>query len=466
MKRSNRRIDRRRFLQGSGALLSLPFLESVPALASSHAPKRLVIFYVGQGMPMHLWTPQGTPANYTLNDIFQEPIAVDGQTISLNDLKEDITVISGVDCATAMAEYGNAHNLAAGHLLCATQMQPDGPEQDYTQSGGPSFDSLVADHITPPEVAFKSLHYTVRSPWEICYTGPGQPVDRIDEPNQMIDSLFADFTISDPAEFARLRARKQSVLDATKTNIDALDKKISQSDRARLQEYLTRIEELERRLNASMEVGEACLPLDPMDLDVSPLRYTDPQVDWFHPYYDPDIAAPAIIDVMVEALACDRTRCVTFTMGDIDEWYWLRDKDGDIVRADQTGDWHEDVVHAYWGAFAGDALLEERLRVVGRYQHSLYAMLLQKLKNKQEGSGTLLDNCVVLYVNEFGSETHAHDNQPFMIGGGGGGAIQPGQWLSYSGEPHNRLLLSIMRMFGMQDTTFGDPNFCGGGPLF
>ena len=59
-----------------------------------------------------------------------------------------------------------------------------------------------------------------------------------------------------------------------------------------------------------------------------------------------------------------------------------------------------------------------------------------------------------------------HDNQPFIIGGGGGGAITPGQWLSYGGEPHNRLLLSIMRMFGMQDATFGDPAFCTGGPLF
>jgi len=461
-----RRIDRRRFLQGSGALLSLPFLESVPALASNHAPTRLVIFYVGQGMPMHLWTPQGTPANYTLNDIFQEPIEVDGQTIRLADLKEDITVIDGVDVATAMAESGNAHNLAAGHLLCATQMQPDGPENDYTQTGGPSFDSLIADFITPPEVPYKSLHYAVRTPWEICYTGAGQPVDRLTEPTQMIDSLFADFTNTDPAEFARLRARKQSVLNATKANIDTLNQKVSASDRNRLQEYLSRVEEIERRLNASMEVGEACYPLDPMDLDVSPLRTTDPQVDWFHPYYDPDIAAPAIIDVMVEALACDRSRCITLTLGDTSEWYWLRDQYGNTVRADQTGDWHEDVVHAYWGSMAGDALLEERLRVVARYQHALYASLLQKLKSRPEGSGTLLDNCVVLYVNEFGSETHMHDNQPFIIGGGGGGAITPGQWLSYGGEPHNRLLLSIMRMFGMQDATFGDANFCADGPLF
>lgn len=461
-----RPIDRRRFLQGSGALLSLPFLESVPALAAAQGPTRLIVFYVGQGMPMHLWTPQGTPGNYTLNDIFQEPVDVDGQSVTLADLKDDITVITGVDTATAMAESGNAHNLAAGHVLCATQMQPGGPENDYTQSGGPSVDSVIADYITPPEVAFKSLHYAVRAPWEVCYTGPGQPVDRLSEPNDMIASLFADFTNTDPSEFARLRARKQSVLDATKSNIDSLNKKISTADKVRLQEYLSRVEEIERRINASMEVGEACFPLDPMDLQVSPLRNNNPQVDWFHPYYDPDIAAPAIVDIMVEALACDRTRCITLSMGDIDEWYWLRDKYGDIVRADQTGDWHEDVVHAYWGSYAGDPLLEERLRMVGRYQHSIYASLLQKLKNKQEGSGTLLDNCVVLYVNEFGSETHEHDNHPWMIGGGGGGALTPGQWLAYDGEPHNRLLLSIMRMFGMTNPTFGDPNFCGAGPLF
>jgi hypothetical protein len=105
------------------------------------------------------------------------------------------------------------------------------------------------------------------------------------------------------------------------------------------------------------------------------------------------------------------------------------------------------------------------LRRVNRWEHSLVAYLLHQLKSRQEGDGTLLDNTVVLCLNEFGAETHVHTDMPYIVAGGGGGTLQKGQWLQYSGAPHNRLLLSVMRAFGIQDQTFGDPLFCTGGPL-
>lgn len=97
--------------------------------------------------------------------------------------------------------------------------------------------------------------------------------------------------------------------------------------------------------------------------------------------------------------------------------------------------------------------------------HARLAYLLQKLKSKQEGEGTLLDNCLVLFVNEFGEETHVHTNHPYIVAGGCAGTIKTGQWLHYDGQPHNRLLLSLMRAFGMDDPTFGAAQYCAGGPL-
>ena len=462
-----RPIDRRRFLMGSGAMLSLPALASLPgtARASSDPPKRLIVFYCVQGMPQQHWNPIGTPGSFTLNDIFLEPVEVDGQTINLADLRDDYSVVTGLGVASAMVEFGNAHNLAAGHLLTGTQMLDGGPDIDPTLSGGESVDSVIASAISDAKVPFSSLHYAVRTPWEICFTGPGAPVDRLTEPDAMITQLFGDFTQVDIAEFDRIRRRRQSVLDATKANADWVKARLSPADKHRLDEYLTRVEELERRFNASLEVGESCVPLAPLDLEKSPYRLHNTQVDWFHPWYDPDIATPAILDIIVEAIACDRSRVITLTLGDNSIWHWLTDMNGDPIDAGASGDWHEDTVHAYWGANAGDPLLEDRLRRVARWEHSMFARLLQKLKNHGEGEGSLLDNCMVLYVNEFGRETHVHEDQPFIVAGGCGGAIRTGQWLEHPSVPHNRLLLTMLQAFGIDRAEFGDPQWCQGGPL-
>ena len=106
-------MDRRRFLMGSGAALSLPLFQSWPGTAhaaAAPAPKRLIIVYCGQGMPMHHWRPIGTPAAYTLNDIFQERHDAGGDSFTLADFKSDLSVVTGMNVASAMAESGNAHN--------------------------------------------------------------------------------------------------------------------------------------------------------------------------------------------------------------------------------------------------------------------------------------------------------------------------------------------------------------------
>lgn len=448
-------FNRRTLLRGAGVLLGLPFLESLSG--TTHAgtppiPKRLIIVYQTAGLVKDQWNPV--------------PVAGDpghdfGPIMSpLKAYLDDIVVMTGIDNATAVAEGGNAHNAAAGHSLTGKMMQPGGKDLDYTLSGGPSIDHVIAQQITPAGVAFQSLHLGVRSPWEVCYTGPGSPVNRIEHPNDAVEALFGDFQNPDPAAFERLRAQRRSVLDATKDNIDRVRARVSASDRVRLDEYFERIEEIERRVNATFEIGEQCTPLMPFDLQKSPLRDTDPQVDYFHPYYDPDVASPPLIDSMVMALACDRTRVVTMSWGHQDRFHWLRDSANNVVEAN---DWHQDVVHKYWSDGGED--LREKLNIVSTYEHTQLAYLLEKLKSVNEGDGTLLDNCLVLYVNEFGDETHVHTGQPYFIAGKCGGAIQTRRWLQYQSVPHNRLFLSLLRAFDLNDTVFGEPEYCAEGPL-
>lgn len=496
-----KRIDRRRFLQGTGVALSLPFLESISGRAHAGPgdgpPKRLVVFYCLQGHPFpSIRDPLGTPGNYQLNDVFQEPVdrntgqiadnVANPNAITLADFKDQMTVVTGVNMQSAIDEGGNAHNLSAGHSLIGQTMLPGGNSNNETLASAASIDDLIASRITDPSVAFKALHVSSSPPWEICFTGPGEPVSRLSEPDQMAQMLFGDFTNPDQNLVAERKARRQSVLDATKDNIAYLRSRISVADRGRLDAYLERIQQIEQSLNAGIS-GESCSPIASFDLERSPFRefQIDP-VPGFDPYYDPDIATPANIDAMVEALACDRTRVATITMPDHSAYFWLRYANaaqihnqypaGDPLypHAGQSGNWHSDIVHANWPDQLGaedmppysTAVTGEFLRRAARWEMSQFAYLLSRLQSKEESNGTLLDNTVVLYVNEFGSATHNHENMMYLVAGGGGGTLKQGQWLQYNGEPHNRLLLSLLRAFDINDVdTFGTAAYCSGGPL-
>ena len=94
------------------------------------------------------------------------------------------------------------------------------------------------------------------------------------------------------------------------------------------------------------------------------------------------------------------------------------------------------------------------------------AMRNIKLDAIPERGGTMLDNTVVVWFNELGSGgTHTHENTPWVIAGNTRGLFKTGQLVSFPNEPHNRLLMTLSHAMGVEETAFGDPDFCKGGPL-
>ena len=88
---------------------------------------------------------------------------------------------------------------------------------------------------------------------------------------------------------------------------------------------------------------------------------------------------------------------------------------------------------------------------------------VQQLDAVQESNGTLLDNSLVLAVSEIQMpETHGQTNMPFILAGKAGGALETQRWLQVPSQPHNNLLVSILNVFGLPDTTFGHPDYCTG----
>ena len=85
-----------------------------------------------------------------------------------------------------------------------------------------------------------------------------------------------------------------------------------------------------------------------------------------------------------------------------------------------------------------------------------FAYLLESLRSRPEGDGTMLDYSTVLLCTEVSDgNTHSHRNMPFIVAGGGGGAIRGGQLLNLGEQRHGDLLGALGRTLGADYDTFG-----------
>jgi hypothetical protein len=168
------------------------------------------------------------------------------------------------------------------------------------------------------------------------------------------------------------------------------------------------------------------------------------------------------MDLLVMALACDRTRVATLQWGRAQGIYtafrWL-----DITRD------HHSMSHELYGNAAS---VEACTKIYVWYMEQL-AYLLGKMEAIREDNGkTMLDNSIVLSASELHDGGHNHADMPFIIAGSGGGAFRTGRYLVYGpvsrawhssgGTNHNDLYVSILNAFGSDTQTFGAPNLCKG----
>jgi hypothetical protein len=110
---------------------------------------------------------------------------------------------------------------------------------------------------------------------------------------------------------------------------------------------------------------------------------------------------------------------------------------------------------------------QEKLTKINHWYCEQMAYLAKRLAETPEpgGEGSLLDNTLIVWTNELGKgNSHTLNDIPFVLVGGGLG-FKMGRSLKYGRVPHNRLLLSLAHGFGHRITRFGNPDFCGDGPL-
>jgi hypothetical protein len=412
-------MNRRRFLGGIGAALALPLLESLSpatARAQSSPNKRLVIVFFPNGTDSHNeWRLGGSGTSYTFGTAHQ----------SLAPYRDQLTLIRRIN--NTHVTGSPAHSRGSASFLTGVNIT-----QQNVARAGPSIDQVIAAQIGGA-TALRSLQLgptpypagaepsdTGWSPTynlAISWSSPSVFNLAIEDPQIAHDRLFG---VVDPnAAAAAKRARyRQSILDSARNEAATLRRQVSRGDRSKLDQLETAIREVEQRLGATMTPTPSCGGSAPGNGTRSFAEHTS-----------------LMIDLLVLALACDRTRVVTYQMD-----YAFGNKDFAFL-VGGTRQLHHNITHT---GSSADPNATQKHQAITTWYVERFAELVGKLEAVGEGAGTLLDASLVLLGSELGDgRGHNGADLPLILAGGGAGTLAPGRLIDAGGVPHEQLLLAL-----------------------
>jgi hypothetical protein len=429
--------SRREFLRDLGVgTAALPFLLNLPCMAAAEPGKRkqrLVVMFSPDGIVPSAFWPDEEGQNFTLKESLKP----------LEPFKDKTLMLHGV-CDRVRGD-GDAHMRGMGCLLTGVELFPGnvqgGSDTPAGWSSGISIDQEIKNFLQADparRTRFGSLEFGVMVPeradtWtRMCYSGPNKPIAPIDSPYQMFAKLYG-----------RMKDQEtlKSVLDDLKDDLNKVRSRVGAEDRKILEEHATLVREMEQQLQASVkDVGHAVPVLEPgvhRDNDNMP-RLTKLQIDLMVNSFTADFARVATLQ-LTNSVGQARMR-----------WIGVNEGQHDLSHKPDT-----------------DADAQDKLTRINQWYCTQLAYLAKRLAETPEpgGQGSLLDNSLILWTNELGKgNSHTLDNIPWVLVGNGLG-FKMGRSLKYGRAPHNRLLLALAHGFGHRIEKFGNPDFCGDGPL-
>lgn len=440
-------LSRRALLRGLGTAVALPWLDAmgVPLLASARAdereasapPRRLAYMFFPNGAHMPDWTPSKEGADFDLPWTL-EPLAKH---------KQDLFVLSGLAQDQARAHGDGPGDHARSVAVFLTGAHPVKTKGAHIRVGV-SIDQLAAREIGGV-TRFASVElgvergrqsgscdsgYSCAYSTNMSWRTPTTPVAKEINPRLVFERLFNDGKPGESrtARERRLRRRK-SVLDFVGRDAKGLRKKLGTADRAKLEEYLTGLRDVERRIERSEDERAAALGAAatyPVPAGIPGDRREHMRL---------------MLDLLVLAFQTDTTRVGTFMLGNGGSnatFPWLG------VRGS-----HHPLSH-----HGGDKRKIAAIRKINRFHVEQFAYLLERLKAVKEGDRTLLDSALIVFGSGIGDgNRHNHDELPILLAGRGGGTLEPGRHLRYPRwTPLNNLYLSMLERVGVGRTSFGD----------
>jgi hypothetical protein len=429
------KFGRRQILRSAvGAGLALPLLNVVGGGRSEAAPpafpKRLVLMFSPNGSIPNNWRPSGGETDFKLSRILAP----------LEPHRSHLLVLDNVDVSSASSGPGDDHMKGMGQLWTGTELTSGG-----SWAGGISVDQHIAK-VVGANTKFASLEFGVQVGGasifdRMIYKAAAQSMPPENDPGKAFDRIFGMFSADDGA-LVRLRARRKSVLDGVSKDFARLSPKLAAEDRIKTTAYADALRDIEKRLETGGLLAGACAkPARPAAMNIND-NGNYPAVGKLQ------------MDLLVMALACDLTRVASIQ--------WSRSTGNRVHSWQGIRESHHDLSHE--GNSNLDAV--EKLTKINTWYAEQVAYLCAAMKQIPEGSGTMLDNTVIVWGNELGmGNSHSHRDMKWILAGSCGGYFKTGRYLNYprGTARHNDLLVSLCHAMGLADQkTFGNPNFSSG----
>ena len=435
-------LNRRRFLRNLGIGISLPAFESLLPAATTGgttpaaAPKRVAFCSVPNGVEQTNWWPKGSGADFELNNTMKP----------LEPIKEYLQIISGLDHENAKPGPDGAgdHARANATLLTGVRARKTAGSDIHL---GVSIDQVIAARIGD-QTRFPSLELTcdkVRKAgqcdsgyscaylYNISWRSETTPMTPESNPRFAFERLFGAGSAGERRNSYQLRQEKQmSVLDFVLNDAKSLRGELGYNDRQKLDEYLTGVRSLEKRITQAEKFGE--LP------EVQMATPADTPADFGE-------HMTLMFEILATAFQTDSTRVATLLLAG----------DGTNYAFPQIGirEGHHWLTHDA----GGNSRQWDKVAKIDQYYLSHFATFLQKLQTMKDPDGSsVLDNSMIFYGGAISNgNDHTHDNLPAIVAGGGGGSLQPGHFRKLSPQPMANLFLSMADRMGVENLErFGD----------
>ena len=432
-------LPRRTVLRGMGTMVALPFLgamaPAMKALANTAAnpTPRLGFFYAPNGMFLPNFHPEGNDGkNYTMTPILSP----------LKPYRENMVVISGLSNSALVSpnEGGGVHTRAHGGWLSGVlPKRTEGADIE----AGKTVAQYAAD-VLGRETSLRSLQLTTDSNFTVgnCENGysctyqnstswssPTTPLPHERDPRVLFQRLFGDGG-SVEARIAQMKTDR-SILDSVSDSISNLEKDLGHGDKVVVDEYLTAVREIERRIQRA-EQNNASRPLPSVE-------QPDGVPDTFEEHID------TLFEMLALAYQADVTRVSVMQMA--------RELSGRAYPDIGVPEGHHTVSHHQLNPHN----IQQYTRI-NTHHVSLFKKFVDRLANTQDGDGTLLDHSILLYGTGMGDgDHHTPYNLPVVLIGGGRGTLEGGRHLSYPMHtPFMNLGLSLLDKVGVEVASISD----------
>jgi hypothetical protein len=429
---TKRQLSRRTFLRGAGVTLALPLLDSmIPAATAlgqtaARGRTRLGCIYFPHGAIMDKWTPAADGAGFELTPILT-PLA---------PFRDRITVVTGLRHAQAYGSGATAnHNRSAASFLSGAHAQV-GAKPHL----GITMDQLAAQKIGQ-DTPLPSIELMIEEPSVNCgdglscsyrdtisWQGPSSPLPMQNNPQVVFERLFGDGNTSE--QRAKRRQQSLSLLDSVVAEAASLQRKLPAADRVRLDQYLTDVREIERRVQTAGQQLSG-------DLDVPSAPTGVPR--------DVEEHIKLMFDLQALAWQAEITRVSTFLLAK------------ELSNAVYPKSTVRDAFHILSHHSNVRANID-RFTVLNTYHVTLFAYFLEKLRSIPDGDGTLLDHSMVLYGSGMSDgNQHNHTDLPIVVAGGASGRLVGGRHLRHPrNTPMANLLVAMLDKLDIRAEKLGD----------